>query len=410
MLQWTLCKFEFNQLLVKALHGNEAKVYVKHEDLSRSKLHLVRAVDAISKAMKDGAELKPPAWLDGLRNVLKDMIEWASEQTSVLSLSRSPLLQYVACAFDDADMPSKLKLLAYRTYIDTLFKEALCMRQTDGNTDHVACLSLLHDCNLYLTKAWSSFIIDPDEDRKCLQTEIQDLRGSVNVHICISEAMKYIALGDICLFSAVMDEESMDMEKVKDAMDFYRQASLATRELDMESEAVAMSRIGKVYSDLLSLPEKAHKYYYQAVRLALTVMSPSIERSDWYIYSVQKVKLHQEAVVAKENNEHERDRASAMERLQEKVAALKKAEERGSEALLKHVYDQHPHPNLERNIFPRVSTPSEIKVSLKKAIQHYHPDSNGQHGEDWKVLCEEITKCLNCRYASFKPVSSDLYE
>ncbi|KAH7439817.1 hypothetical protein KP509_04G077700 [Ceratopteris richardii] len=400
MLQWAFCKFELNQLLVKALDGNEAK----REDLSRSRLHLVSAVDAISKAMKDGAELKPTAWLDGLGNVLKEMIEWASEQTSVLSLSRSPLLQYVTCAFDDADMPSKLKLLAYRTYIDTLFKEALCMRLTDGNTDHAACLSLLHDCNLYLTKASSCFIIDPDEERKCLQTQIQDLRGSVNVHISISEAMKYIALGDVCLATALMDEEGMDMEKVKDALDFYRQASLATRELDMESEAVAMSRIGKVYSDVLSLPEKAHKYHYQAVRLALTVMSPSIERSDWYKYSVEKVKLHQEAVAAKEKNEHERDRAPAMERLQEKVAALKKAEERGSEALLEHVYEQHPHPNLERNMVPCVSTPSEMKASLRKAIQHYHPDRNGQHGEDWKVLCEEITKCLNLRYASLKGV------
>ncbi|KAH7439812.1 hypothetical protein KP509_04G077400 [Ceratopteris richardii] len=402
MLQWTFCQFELNQLLVQAQDHGDGMVHVKREDLSRCKLHVSNAVDAISKAVKDGLESKPPAWLDGLKNLLKDMLGWASEQTSVLSLPHSPLLQYITCAFEDADIPVKLKLLAYTTYVDALFKGSLCKRLGDGNTDHVACLSLLHDCKMYLTRASSHFIIDPDEERKSLQGQIQDLECSVNVHICISEAMKSVALGDACLSKALTDEEDIDMEKIKDALDYYRQGSLATRELDMESEAVAMSRIGKVYSGVLSLPEKAHKYHYQAVRLALTVMSPSIERSDWYKYSLMKVKAHQEAVAANERNQHERNRASAMERLKEKVSALKKAEERGAEALLKHVYEQHPHPDLQRNVVPRVTSRSEIKASLKKAILHYHPDSNVAHGEDWKVLCEEITKCLNCQYGNYK--------
>jgi hypothetical protein len=29
---------------------------------------------------------------------------------------------------------------------------------------------------------------------------------------------------------------------------------------------------------------------------------------------------------------------------------------------------------------------------------HYHPDVNGQHGEEWQVLCEEISKILNNKY------------
>ncbi|KAH7439813.1 hypothetical protein KP509_04G077500 [Ceratopteris richardii] len=402
MLQWALCKSEMNHLLQHALNRGEGKVHVRREDVSRCKVLIVNAVDAISKALKHGAEPKPAAWLDGLKHVLKQMIEWASEQTSVLSLSHSPLLQYVTCAFEDAvDIPAKLKLLAYTTYVDALFKEALCKRLTDGTADHLACLSLLHDCEMHLARASSYFIVDPDEERKSLQKQIQDLECSVKVHICISEAMKSIGLGDICLSSALLDEEDIDMEKVKDALDYYRYASLATRDLDMEAEAIAMSRIGKVYSRVLALPEKAHQYFYQAVRLALTVMSPSIARSDWYKYSLEEVKAHQEAVANNERNKHERDRASAMKRLQETVAALKEAEKRGAEALLKHVYEQHPHPVLQRNVVPRLSTPEEVKASLKSAILHYHPDRNGQQGEDWKVLCEEITKCLNCRYAVF---------
>ncbi|KAH7439818.1 hypothetical protein KP509_04G077800 [Ceratopteris richardii] len=404
MLQWASCKLELNQLLEHAKHHGDGKLHITHDHLSGCKYPLFGAVHAISKALKDGAKSKSSEWLNHVHSVLEGMIEWASEQTSMLCLSRSPLLSYIIRAFEDDDIPAKMKLLAYRSYADSLFKEALCTKVPNGSTDHKASLSLLDDSRMYLTRALVYFDTDPDDERKRLQEEIKELQHSVDVHTCVSEAKKSIHLGDICLGKALTDEEDIDMERIKDSLDYYRQASLATRELDMGTEALAMSRIGKVYSGVLSLPERAYKFHYQAVKLALTVMTPNIEKSDWYKYSLEKVKTHQDAIAVNESEQHEKNRALSIRRLKEKIDALKTAGKGGAAALLKHVYEEHPHPDIKKNIAPRVKTHTEIKASLKKAILHYHPDSNVYHGEDWKVLCEEITKCLNSKYAFFKGV------
>ena len=44
------------------------------------------------------------------------------------------------------------------------------------------------------------------------------------------------------------------------------------------------------------------------------------------------------------------------------------------------------------------------KSLYKHALIHYHPDKQKQYGGKWVVICEEICKCLNNRYGSFKDV------
>ncbi|MCO5589339.1 hypothetical protein L7F22_043305 [Adiantum nelumboides] len=394
MLQWLFCKVELNEQLL------QTRVVHNGQHLSVCKFYLFNAVESLSKAREHGAKAKPQPWLDQLENALTSIVEWACEQTSLFSDSHSPLLQYVSQAFDSTSLPVKLRLLAYKGYTDYLFKEALRKRLSDESLDYKGCQSLLHACCVPLRKAASCFVTEQVE--KVLLHEIQDLQNSVNVHLAICEAMQATALGDIHISEALLDEEEMDMEKVKDALDCYRQASLATRELDMETEAVAVSKIGRIYADVLKLPNEAHKYHFQAVRLALAVMSPSIARTEWYQYCLEKVKAHQEKVAAEEEEKHEKDRQPVIQRLKAKIEALNREASKGAEALLKHVYEAHPHPDLNRNVVPLIGSKDKVKASLKKAILHYHPDSNVQHGEDWKVLCEEICKELNVTYTVYK--------
>ncbi|KAI5071892.1 hypothetical protein GOP47_0014143 [Adiantum capillus-veneris] len=206
-----------------------------------------------------------------------------------------------------------LRMQMYHPHRDSLLSKAMLMlslkkltkKLSDESPDYNGCQSLLHLCAMPSRKAASLGSLT--DEKAILLVEVEELQHSVHVHLCICEAMQAVALGDKYLSDALMDSEELDMERVKDSLDCYRQASLATRELDMETEAVAVSRIGKVYSDVLSLPNEAHKYHFQALRLALTVMSPSIGRAEWYRYCLAKVKAHQEEVVVKEKEKHDKD-------------------------------------------------------------------------------------------------------
>ncbi|KAI5084136.1 hypothetical protein GOP47_0000305 [Adiantum capillus-veneris] len=401
MLQWLFCKVELNEQLLQPRHGQDGQLHITNaKHLSVCKIYLFNVVESLSRAKEHGAKAKPQPWLYQLENVMNNIVEWASEQTSLLSVSHSPLLQYVSQAFDSTGIPIKVKLRAYKSYADALFKEALCMTLPDKSLDHKGSQSLLHDCCVPLRKAASCSVTEQAE--KVLLHEIQELQESVNVHLAICEAMQAIALGDICISEALLDEEEMDMEKVKDALDCYRHASAATRELDMETEAMAISRIGRMYANVLKLPKEAHKYHFQALRLALTVMSPSIARTEWYQYCLDQVKAHQERVAAEEEEKHEKGRQPAMQRLKDETQALNREASKGAEAFLKHVYEAHPHPDLNRNVVPLLGSKDKVKASLKKALLHYHPDNNVKHGEDWKVFCEEICKHLNYIYAMYK--------
>lgn len=399
MLHLLWCKSEINEQLLNGLPSLTSK------HLSLCKSHIYETIIFLLQAKEHAVNTKPQNWLHHLELAITNVVIWATEQSALLSnISHSPLLQYVCQAFENASPLSSpaATVLAYKNYTDVLFKEAIALKLPDESMDYKGCHSLLHACSLPLRKA-TSIRVTTDEERS-LQEEMKGLEESLNVHICICEAMQAIALGDKALSKGVLHEEDMDMESVKGALDHYRQASLATRELDMETEAIAMSKIGGVYANILKMEEAAHKYYFQATKLALTVMSPRIMRADWYKASVWKVKEHQEKVASEERAKGEKDRRPVLERMKEKLATLSKEAGKGAESFLKFLYEKHPHPNLERNrVVPNLNGDKDkMKAALKKAILHYHPDTNTQFGEDWKVLCEEICKHLNVKYENIK--------
>lgn len=401
MLNWLWCKVELNEQLVRTQHNSRLNP-LSTAHVAVCKFYLLEALRFLLQAKEHGGKAKPQLWIDQLDRVLISVVEWATEKSSLLSISHSPLLQYLCEAFDKASpVTSPAGILAYKNHAEALFKEGLTQKISDDTMDYKACLSFLHDCSVPLRKA-SAYPAGTQEDMKSLRQEVQGLQESVYVQQCICQAMQAITLGDEVLSEALTEEEGIDMEGVKDSLDHYRGASLATRELDMETEGIAMSRIGKVYSEVLKLHEAAHKYHFQAARLALTVMSPSIARAEWYKYSLEKVQVHQEKVAAEEREEHEKNREPILQKLKPKLAMLSKEAVKSAESFLKYLYTEHPHPDLNRNVVPILGTKEKVKASLKKAILHYHPDSNASFGAEWKVMCEEICKHLNLKYTCFK--------
>ena len=69
--------------------------------------------------------------------------------------------------------------------------------------------------------------------------------------------------------------ETVDINMVWEIIDWYKQAILLARELDMEQEAMAMQRIGRVYAKVLKFKPQAKEYYKRAIQLAGS-MAPRI--------------------------------------------------------------------------------------------------------------------------------------
>lgn len=59
-------------------------------------------------------------------------------------------------------------------------------------------------------------------------------------------------------------------------------------------------------------------------------------------------------------------------------------------SFLKYIYANHPNTDPKKQRGDLLKPPiKDSKEVVRKAMFHYHPDVNGQHGEEWQVLCEE---------------------
>ncbi|KAH9317282.1 hypothetical protein KI387_019051, partial [Taxus chinensis] len=110
----------------------------------------------------------------------------------------------------------------------------------------------------------------------------------VLLYQCICESVQARCQGDELLHKALFDEEVVSMELVWEAIDWYRHSIFLSREKDQESEAMALSRVGKVYSSVLKLEKQAQRYHFESTKIALAIMCPRIADSDWYKYSSLK--------------------------------------------------------------------------------------------------------------------------
>ena len=92
---------------------------------------------------------------------------------------------------------------------------------------------------------------------------------SVQIEICVAKSAQVIEQGDSVLTAAVNGSDSLNMEGVWDAIDFYHEAIVQAKEKDIENEARANSQLGSVYKDILKINKSsANRYFCQCMILA----------------------------------------------------------------------------------------------------------------------------------------------
>lgn len=143
--------------------------------------------------------------------------------------------------------------------------------------------------------------------------------------------------------------------------------------------------------------EIAHIYHLRCVTLAQTLVPRNLTNLEWYMTSssyVQKYrdkKIHEEEAMNEEQNKKFHiELASDLEQLRLKA-------DKSVIDLLEHIYKQHP-PRKEDAKMGSLGA-DDLTKTVKKAILHYHPDSQTSfNDEKWTFLCSEITKLLNMKY------------
>ncbi|XP_060065099.1 uncharacterized protein LOC132545430 [Ylistrum balloti] len=270
------------------------------------------------------------------------------------------------------------------------------------NKNYQRGLSEMRNCSMPIHEARKYCL-----DKKNVGKECGILEDDVIMHECTADAMQAIAIGDNLFKQAIEQTDDVNMDMIWDVVDWYKVAVLRTRErTEKEQEAIATSRLGRLYEKVLKMKEKAKDYMMRSVQLAHSMQPRVFTSEDWFKEASAIVKKYQDEKVAEEDAEWKKQREEIKKEMTEQLEDLKKADKKGDLELLAYIYKNFPPKNpLYKDSFVMPSDPSEIDLAKKKkwyqqAVVNYHPDraNEKENGLQWKVLTEEITKIINCRY------------
>lgn len=308
-VNWLWGKEEWN-IYMKEEGGNEALTAIW-----AAKQHISKAVEFHILALEFG-ELgnKPSIWLKQEEDTLTAIIEWVKEQLSKYNICFEPILVELCIAMENAGSTSsqrkkQLATILFCLRLEFVFKQSIkcIVEDTEGirmeDTVYNRCLSKIKDCYPPLVKAEG--VVYSTKDKNMIK-EFESLKEQVSLYQCICESVQARCQGDDLLKKALLDNEEVGVELVWDAIDWYRHSISLSKYKDLESEAISLSRIGKVYSSVLKLDKQAHRYHYESVKIALAIMSPRVVESEWYKYSMLKVDEHQRRKVQEEKEEYKR--------------------------------------------------------------------------------------------------------
>ncbi|XP_071949479.1 uncharacterized protein [Antedon mediterranea] len=336
---------------------------------------------------------------------------WADELMQKMYQSLQESLDYVNNQAGMLDEKTELLSKSCRIFPAGELKAQICVgyvEQLLGKATSLLrkgtfkrAMSVLGDCYQPLEIARRYGI---NED---IMVEIDVFSADVTIQTAIAEAKQALKIGDDLKAQIIMLEEQLNMDMVFEVIDWYRKSIVLTRELDVETEAIATSRIADVYHRILKLKSKARPLLNKAVTLAHTVHPHNVTQDDWYKACAQTLSEYQINTKDEETAAWMKEREETVEKLKEKINKFKNIED--NYECMKYIYDNHP-PKIKKHKLPKQDPSkmeqSQIKKLLQKAIVHYHPDRNSKekHGIEWYVLCEEISKVFTDKYNRMKGV------
>ncbi|EDO35263.1 predicted protein [Nematostella vectensis] len=367
--------------------------------------HYQQSIRYFNGAFRAGETCKDFNWrshiLSSLAECLEESIAWTDDLKSYEE--RLQTLQFLG---QDLTIP-QIAVEFQLKQAKFIFHDGAMELQSG---DYKICLSRMKDCYFHLEEAkrlqHNSSDIDRNQEIAVLEQDIIYLRTT-------AESMQAREHGNQLLEIAVKEEEELNMDLIWDVIDWFKQATIFARELDLEQEAIALSRLGYVYDQIIKQESKAKTYFMRALQLADSLKPRTFATEAWFVCCVTTLKRYQDEVRQREEKEYLDSKKPVLEELKEELAELDEHENGTDLGLLKFVYTKYPPKarawkkpeDMDKWETEEIEIGHEqLKSLLRRAVLVYHPDTvdEAKHGKKWKVLSEEIAKHLTQRYERLK--------
>lgn len=345
--------------------------------------------------------VKPESWRDGLLASAKGCWEeLRCGRVSELSMENR------AMTYHDLVQHIQIPELQAECYIELAnchFHFGITAIQ---NKDFKRGLYEMRDCYMPINEAKRC-----QGEKINIQAEIRILEEDVFMHQCMAEAMQAISIGDDLYEKLIKEEESLNMDMAYEVIDWFKQAVIRTREVtEVEIEAIALSRLGRLYDQVLKIKYKAKEYLMRSMQLAHSMHPRTFNSEGWFKDCAEILERYQKETVAAEEEKWNKEREEIVKGLEKEMKGIEKADEKDSQEFLRYVYRVFPPKKKEHKLEGGLKKKGfhvehdKLKKILQKAVIHYHPDKVDmeKHGKVWKVLSEEITKRLTRRYECMK--------
>ena len=377
-----------------------AKILLERNEIDQSLFYFKECLTYGDNAVSLGTpETMTQEWIDNLElrveTVISDILDIISEmkyerRTRVLyRMSSIPKSQE-----HQARMLKQLVLDYFHHSVSAL-----------SNGDFKTCLTDIYE--LYTPQSKLE-----DLNKSCHNNELIDFIVEMQEDAfktqCIAESMQSRDVADKLLHSTIHDAEQLDLIGVWQCIDFYKESILLTRENDVEQEAISMSRLGKVYHEVLKQKTRAKEMFMLVVHLGSTLQPRNLSQEEWYRYSTTILAEYQLKEQQKEEEEWQNSRQRYLDKMQVKLNELQVKSVMSAQKFLVWLYKTHP-PQHTKTFDVNLkeiekATAEQCNKLLAKAIVFYHPDKIDAKvfGMEYKVFSEEITKYLTSKYECFK--------
>jgi len=242
--------------------------------------------------------------------------------------------------------------------------------------------------------------------RDQLMTDIECFQCDITIQMARTESMQAISTGDTLLENHLLEDADLNMDLIYTVIDYYRHAMVLTRGVEIELEAMALSKLGKLYDQVLKIKHRASDCFHKCLQLAATLVPRVLTSEAWYKVANETLMKYQMESYSHQERERQKERQKYLDELKTELKeiseAKKKWKDQGGEFLM-FIYEKFP-PKVTCTIPKKEDVVGKEMTSLKKLFQkaviYYHPDKQDveRFGMKWKVLSEEITKDLSTFY------------
>lgn len=232
--------------------------------------------------------------------------------------------------------------------------------------------------------------------------EAADITASYKILESTCTATRALESGHGNFTAAVADSAEKLMDYALLALDNYRHALSCATSKDIELEAESVYYLAKTYQILLKNETKAHELYLRSISLVIT-LSPKLPGGSWFTEAKKAVEARRAKLKAQEDSEWHSRRGPIYEKVKDKVEEIHKKSEDDARQLVEWLMKTYP-PKTEGDAPDLTKSKADLpdKRAVLEAVRRYHPDKNMAFGDEWHVIAEEITKCLNNCFGRLK--------